>query len=156
MRELMHECSNGETSVKFLTNSPRFRTLGACFLAFTRATGALMPVPLKYSFTRHPQVRQHKHHQQLAGVLSQPPVTRLTMPKLALDDPKRMLHLGPDAVLEFFQLVTQSVAGFVFVQRFALARHHDYLPIHSRVLLFDLFALFNTPVIHLTPKRQMA
>ena len=58
-----------------------------------------------------------------------------------------MLHLGPDAGLEFFQLVTQRVAGFVFVfvQRFALARHHGYLPIHIRVLLLDLFALFNAP-----------
>jgi len=68
------------------------------------------------------------------------------MSKLALDHPKRMLHLRPDAGLEFFQLVTQRVAGFGFVQRFALARHHGYLPIHIRVLLLDLFALFNAPI----------
>ncbi len=38
------------------------------------------------------------------------------------------------------------MAGFDFVQRFAPARHHGYLPIHISVLVLNLLALFNTPV----------
>jgi hypothetical protein len=34
---------------------------------------------LQYQFAHHPQVRQRKHHQQLVGVLGQPPLTRLAM-----------------------------------------------------------------------------
>lgn len=68
------------------------------------------------------------------------------MPELALDHTKRVLDLGPDTGLEFFQLVTQGVAGLGFVQRFALARHHGNLPIHIWVLLLDLFTIFNAPV----------
>ena len=37
----------------------------------------------------------------MAGVLGPTPVMRLAMPKLALDDPRRVLDLGPDTGLEF-------------------------------------------------------
>jgi hypothetical protein len=65
---------------------------------------------------------------------------------MTLDDPKRGLYLSPDAGLELLQLVTQGMAGFAFVQRFALACCHCILPVHISVMLLDLLALFNAPV----------
>jgi len=43
------------------------------------------PQSLNHSLAHHPQIGQRKHHQQLAGVLGQTPVTRLAMPELTLD-----------------------------------------------------------------------
>lgn len=47
-------------------------------------------------------------------------VTCLAMPELALDRLKRTPYLRSAAVLELVQLVAQRMAGFGFVQRFAL------------------------------------
>jgi hypothetical protein len=56
--------------------------------------------PLNHSLEHHSQVGQRKHHQQLAGVLGQAPVTRFALSELTINHPKRMLHLGADARLE--------------------------------------------------------
>ena len=56
------------------------------------------------------------------SVLGQPPVAHLHMPELALDDPERVLHLGPDAGLELFELVEHGAYRAVLVQGFAIAR----------------------------------
>ena len=101
--------------------------------------------PLNNSLAHHPQVGQRKHHQQLAGVFGQAPVTRLAMPKLTLDHPKRMLHLGADAGLELFELIRQGVADPRFVQRLAIARHHRNVPVHNSVIVLNLLSLCNTP-----------
>jgi hypothetical protein len=91
--------------------------------------------PVHYSFAHHPQIRQQKNHQQLAGVLGQAPVTRLAVPELTLDDPKRVLYLGPEAGLELLQLVTQRVAEFGFGQRFALTEdYHIKSTLHNPAL----------------------
>ena len=64
-------------------------------------------------------------------VLGQPPVTRLAVPELTLDHPKRMLHLGADAGLELFNSISQGVAGFGLVEHLPLARHHGDLPVQG-------------------------
>ena len=62
-------------------------------------------------------------------VLLETKVAHLGVAKLALDHPKRMLHLGTDAGLELLHLVDQRVNGVVFlVQRFALTRAHCHMP----------------------------
>ena len=53
---------------------------------------------------RHPQVGQREQRVQLRGVLGQSAVAHLHMSKLALDHPKRVFDLGPDAGLDAFQL----------------------------------------------------
>ncbi len=102
--------------------------------------------PLSHSLANHPQVGQRKHHQQLAGVLGQPPVTRLAAPELTLDHPKRMLHLGAETGFDLFNTISQGLAGFVLVQRLALARHHGNFPVHASVFVLNLLALFNASV----------
>lgn len=74
-----------------------------------------MPQPLQYSLAHHPQVRQRKHHQQLAGVLDQSPIAHLAMAELALDDAKRMLDFGADAGLDLFQLFLERVDRLALV-----------------------------------------
>ena len=101
--------------------------------------------PLSDSLTPHPQAGQRKHHQHLAGVLGQTPVTRLAMPELTLDHPKWMLHLGTDTGFDLFNPISQGLAGFGLVQRLALARHHGNFPVHASVFVLNLLALFNAP-----------
>jgi hypothetical protein len=48
--------------------------------------------PLNHSLAHHPQIGQRKHHQQLAGVLGQTPVSR--------PEPKTLLSTV--SVLQFF------------------------------------------------------
>jgi hypothetical protein len=91
--------------------------------------------PLNHSLAHHPHVGQRKHHQQLAGVLGQPPAKHLAMPELTLDHPKRMLHLGADTGFDLFNPISQDVAGFGLVQRLALARHHGELNRPSSISL---------------------
>ena len=104
------------------------------------------PQSRNHSLAYHPQIGQRKHHQQLAGVLGQTPITRLAMPELTLDHPKRMLHLGADTGFDLFNPIGQGVAGFGLVQRFALARHHGNFPVHASVFVLNLLALFNASV----------
>ena len=82
----------------------------------------------------HPQVGQRKYHQQLAGVLGQAPMANLSMPELALDDPKRMLDLGAEAGLDLLQLLLERVTRPALAHRSALARHHGDVPVDMRVL----------------------
>jgi transposase len=50
------------------------------------------------------------------------------MPKLALEHPKRVFHLGADAGLGLFQLVDQLSQQGALVQRLALAMAHGHVP----------------------------
>jgi hypothetical protein len=89
---------------------------------------------LKNSLPGHPQIAQRKQRDQLRRVLGQAPVAHLHEAELALDHPKRMPHLGPDAGLDLLQLLDQSVTAAAVVQRLALARSHRHVPVHSRRL----------------------
>jgi hypothetical protein len=104
------------------------------------------PQSLNYSLAHHPQVGQRKNHQQLTGVLGQASVSRLAMSELTLDHPKRMLHLGAVTGFALFNPISQGLAGFGFVQRLALARHHGNFPFHASVFVLNLSALFNASV----------
>ena len=101
MRDGRRECSHGETRTELAVDFPFFRLKGLRFSAFARTAGALIiAAPAKFVCAPS-QVRQCKHHHQVAGVLGPTPEMRLAMPKLALDHPKRLLELGPDNGLEF-------------------------------------------------------
>lgn len=52
------------------------------------------------------------------------------MPKLPLDHPERVLHLGTDAGLDSFDLADERVKRFAWVQRAAFARFHGHVPMH--------------------------
>jgi hypothetical protein len=136
--------------VKLATNSsptfPSFGPLGPVLGYLPMFWAHSRFQPLNHSLAHHPQVGQRKHHQQLAGVLGQTPVTRLAMPELTLDHPKRMLHLGADTGFDLFNPISQGEAGFGPVQRLALARHHGNFPVHASVFFLNLLALFNAPV----------
>lgn len=67
--------------------------------------------PLKNSLPGHPQIAQRKQRDQLRRVLGQAPVAHLHETELALDHPKRTLHLGPDAGLDLLQLLDQWVTA---------------------------------------------
>lgn len=69
---------------------------------------------LHKSLPHHPQVREHKQGKELGCVLLQSSVAHLGVTKLALDDSKRVFHLGTDAGLELFDLV-QFCAQWDFV-----------------------------------------
>ena len=102
--------------------------------------------PLQNSPAHHSQVRQCKHHHQLAGVLCQTPVAHLAMAELALDDSKRVLDRGTDAGLEFLQLFSQRIDRAALVHGPALARHHGDVPVHIGVQGLDVFSFVSTPV----------
>jgi hypothetical protein len=101
---------------------------------------------IKHSLAHHPLIRKRKSHQPLDGVLGKAPVGRLAMPKRTLDHPKRVFHLGWVTGLDLLNPIGQSVAGLGFVQRQSLAQHHGNLPVHNRVFVLNLLALFNAPV----------
>ena len=56
-------------------------------------------------------------------------ITHLDVAELALDHPKRMLHLDTDTSLEFLGLLNESASGLLLP---ALAGAQDYAPIHAR------------------------
>lgn len=58
------------------------------------------------------------------GLLLQPPVAHLEVPKLLLDHPERVFHLGPNAGLQALDLLQQIVKFSVWIERLALARVH--------------------------------
>ncbi|CQR41666.1 conserved hypothetical protein [Thiomonas sp. CB3] len=101
---------------------------------------------LQNALAHHPQVRQCEHHQQLARVLGQAPITCLAMSELAFDHPKRVLHLGTNAGLGFLQSVHDRPHGRVLLQRFAVAGHHGHMPTDLRVILNHLFAFVHATV----------
>ncbi len=57
----------------------------------------------------HPQVGQRKQRVELRGVLLEAAVTHLDVAELALDHPKRVLYLGPDAGLDSLDLVGELI-----------------------------------------------
>ena len=142
----MSECPYGELTLISSSISLSFGPLGPVLGPLPMFWAHSCRQPLNHSLPDHPQIGQRKHHQQLTGVLGQTPVTRLAMPELTLDHPKRMLHLGTDTGLDLFNPICQSVAGFGLVQRLALARHHGNFPVHASVFVLNLLALFNASV----------
>ena len=98
--------------------------------------------------TRHPQVGQRKQRGNLRPILRQSPVAGLHVSELALDHPKRMLHLGANARLELFGLVQQFSHLTCVLEHFALTRAHGDMPGDVGV---SALALFNTLVPGISP-----
>lgn len=118
------------------------------------------PHLLQQRASHHPQVGQRKQRHHVGRVLGQAFVPDLGEAELALDDPKRVFYLGPDAGLEFFQLLDQAVAFTPGVQRLAFTRRHGHMPGGLMVSCLDFLALVHTPVtgvgkdIRLLPVQQ--
>lgn len=70
--------------------------------------------------SHHPQVGQGKQREELGRVVLQAAVAYLDKSKLAFDNPKRTLHLGPDTHLKLFRLPNQAIGFVFFVQRTGL------------------------------------
>ena len=85
--------------------------------------------PVHKPASGHPDVGQHKQRDEICSVLGKPPVAHFDVTELALDDPKRMLHLGPHAGFELFGLFLQHAPGRVLL-RATLTRAHGHMPIH--------------------------
>jgi len=85
--------------------------------------------PLHKPASGHRDIGQRKQRDELRGVLGKPSVADLGVPELALDDPKRMLHLGPHAGLELLGLFVQRAPGRVLL-RLTLIRAHGHMPTH--------------------------
>ena len=124
-------------SVKVAVNSASILTsfgpLGPVLVSLPMFWAHSCRQPLNHSLAHHPQIGQSKHHQQLAGVLGQAPVTRLAMPELTLDHPNRMLHLGENTGFDLFNPISQGVAGFGLVQRLELAAKVPLVSLLDRV-----------------------
>jgi len=86
--------------------------------------------PLHKPASSHPDIGQRKQRDELRGILGKPPVAHFDVTELALDNPKRMLHLGPHAGFELFGLFVQRAPGRVLL-RFTLTRAYGHMPIHS-------------------------
>ena len=86
--------------------------------------------PLHKPASGHPDVGQRKQRDELRGVLGKPPVAHFDVTELALDNPKRMLHLGAHAGLELLGLFLQCAPGRVLL-RLTLPRAHGHMPIHA-------------------------
>ena len=84
--------------------------------------------------TGHPQIAQCDQRDQLRGVFGQSPIAHLGKPKLALDYPKRMFDIGPDAGLDLPDLLEQLVVASAHVYCPALAWAQGHMPIDSRCL----------------------
>ena len=93
-----------------------------------RAHSSLRPQDLP---TRHPQIGQRKQCHQLRRVLGLPFVAHLGETELALDDSKRVFHLGAHAGLHLLSLVQQAAPWRVLIQRPALAWKHCDMPRHA-------------------------
>jgi len=92
----------------------------------------------------HPQIAQCEQRVQLRRVLGKPSIAHFHMAELALDDPERVFHLGPDACLYVFELVHDRAQRRALVQDLAFARAQRYVPVHINAL--SLFALGNALV----------
>ena len=86
--------------------------------------------PLHKPASDHPDVGQRKQRDELRGILGKPPVAHFEVTELALDNPKRMLHLGAHAGFELFGLFVQRAPGRVLL-RLTLTRAYGHMPIHS-------------------------
>ena len=60
------------------------------------------------------------------------------MAELLLDDPKRMLDLGPNACFDALNLVGDGLRRVTQIQRLALARPHGHMPVHTTLGLWAL------------------
>lgn len=129
-----------------------------------QANSYLQP-PEKISFCDHPNVRQRKPQEQPTGILCQDPVTCLSMPELALNHSKLMLHLNTNAFLEYslplcawlglvlfsalrlcdIMSICQSISGCC--SWFSLRFLTRGIPSRRRLLLFDHGA-GHVPVSH--------
>ena len=99
----------------------QLRLLGAAtghFLGLLSPFGDLQthssPRPVHKPASGHPDVGQRKQRDELRGVLGKPPVAHFEVTELALDNSKRMLHLGPHAGFELFGLFVQRAQGVCF------------------------------------------
>jgi len=72
---------------------------------------------MNQSLSDDPQIAQRKQGDELRCVLGQPSVARLAVAKLALDHPKRMLHLGAHTGLEFFHPLFERPDGRLDLER---------------------------------------
>ncbi len=142
----MRASSHREIRVEYRADFGLFGLDLAGFRAFARRRAHSSHGALQNPLAHHPQVRQCEHHQQLAHVLGQAPITRLAMSELAFDHPKRVLHLGTNAGLGFLQSVHDRPHGRVLVQRLAVAGHHGHMPTDLPVTLNHLFAFVHATV----------
>ena len=65
------------------------------FQAAPTICGRNCPYEYRQVLALHPQSAQREGRRQLAGVVPQPAIARLGVPKLTLDRPERVLNLGP-------------------------------------------------------------
>lgn len=104
---------------------------------------------------RHPQVGQREQGYELRGVLPQPSIADLGVAELPLDDPERMLDLGPDARLDSLDLIDERAKRFALVQDATFAWLHRHVPAHARrrvrALLHTLIARIAKRVGFLRP-----
>ena len=84
-------------------------------------------------------IGQGNHHVELSRVLSQSLATHFHVSELALDASEGLLHLGPNTVLDVFNLNEQRVHRAVLVQCVELARAHVQFP--GDIQAFGLTAL---------------
>jgi hypothetical protein len=80
--------------------------------------------------TRHPQIGQRKQRGNLRRIFLKTPVAGFHVAELALDDPKGMFDLGPNARLELLGFVQQLTELTCVLEGFALAWVHGYMPGH--------------------------
>jgi hypothetical protein len=105
----------------------------------------------------HPQIGQGKQGDQLCSVLLEATVAVFDLAKLALDYPKRMLHLGSIPGLGFFNLVYQLIKRIALVQGPAFAWAHGSVPCHA---VFGIWAVVDALItriairIHFLPVQQ--
>ena len=86
--------------------------------------------PLHQPASDHPDIGQRKQRDELRGVFGKTPVAHLGVPELALDNPKRMLHLGLHAGFELLSLFVQRSPGRMLL-RLTLTRAHGHMPIYA-------------------------
>ena len=86
--------------------------------------------PVHKPASDHPDVGQRKQRNELRRGFGKTPVAHFDVAELALDNPKRMLHLGPHAGFELFGLFVQRAPGRVLL-RLTLPRAHGDMPIHA-------------------------
>ncbi len=84
--------------------------------------------PLHKPASGHANVGQRKQRDGLCGVLGTPPVAHFDATARALDNPKRMPHLGPHAGVELLGLFVQRSPVRVLL-RAVPSSSHGYIPI---------------------------
>ena len=121
-----------------VTNAARLVFQSRAFCPFVwplgRAYAHSSQQPLQKPAPCHPQIGERKKRVQLRRVLGQSSVAHLHVAELALNDPKRVFHLGPDAGLDVFKSVEHRAHWAVLVQRPAFAWAHGHMPVGLDVL----------------------